>query len=746
MQKKEIDKIFETFNNYMTASRLKDAIEILQLAAPGSSGFLDELEQIKDTYCNMLKYKYLGILDPQQVKIYHGLKLSLYEVSDRIKQKLFEINRMNNLYPKPESEHSSEHIADLVRELFGSYTFDSELRVVFPESEIEDRKSGEDKDYRKTLLISVLFEWLWFGDKLTESDKELIVKILQSGKFEWYEKCLIISAVTMGLLRCFDVYRFEILFTAYDFSQFQISQRAFTGLLLGLFLYDHRLFLYPQLLNRLKVMQGEEFFESNAKSVIFQLMKAKDTEKVTKKFRDEIMPDIVKFAPRLEDKLGLNQIVSDDPSADKNPRWKQLLEDSPDLMSKLEEVTRMQLEGMDVFMSTFANLKHYPFFSEISNWFIPFHLHHKAVEKVLKGEDKNFRDVFMDGLNRSQYMCNSDKYSFCMSLGSMPSQQKEMMIQMFTAEMEGMKDMEKEEDILDSRKKSNNIYTQYIQDLYRFFKLYPYRQELDDVFKQRFDFHNKEFMQYIIAGNASWRSLADFYFDREYYAEALEIYQDINAKGDNSQVVFEKIAYSLEKLNQLEKALSYYRKAELFDENRAWTLRKIARILWMLKKHEESIAVYREAETLDPENLHLQITIGNCYLHIKDYDRALHYYYKVELASPDNLKVLRPVAWCLFVSGKLLESRHYYEKLMGYEPNKYDYMNLGHVFLCMKETKSAIECYLQSLKQKDNSIKQFMDGFIDDTVYLNLNGVKSDEIPILADYIKYRFEQNISDR
>jgi tetratricopeptide (TPR) repeat protein len=739
MQKQDIDQTFEAFNSFMTANRLKDAIEILALTDPGAAEYSDELSGISETYHNLVKYTIQGFEDPERPRIYKALQSGLYELSDRIKHKMLESSSMQLHMQKSALDQQAIQIREYIRDWIETNTFDSELNEIFAQP--ADEESRLEKDKKKKHLLSLLFAWLWFGGKLTESDKELVQKILKSERFLWHEKCLIISAVTMGLIKGFDLFRFEILFDTYEQNEFQISQRAFTGLMLGFYYYDHRLFLYPKLLNRLKAKQGDENFELDARTLIFQLFRAKDTEKVSKKFREEIMPDIVKHAPKLEDKLGLGQIIKDDPSEDKNPKWQKFFEDSPDLISKLEEITQMQMEGMDVFMSTFANLKHFPFFAQITNWFAPFYTEHKAVEDVFLVEEPRFRDVFIEGLNRSYYMCNSDKYSFCMSLGSMPSQQKEMMIQMFAAEVDGMKELEKEENILDSRRKINSIYTQYIQDLYRFFKLYPRRAELDDIFRQRFDFHNKSFMQHVLTSEKAWRGFADFYFEKEYFGEALEIYLKISVDGDPSQEVFEKIAYCYEKTGKLEQALVYYRKAELFDQNRVWNLRKIARCQWMLKNYQQAVATYKEAEQLEPENLNLQLTIGNCYLSLKDFAQALNYYYKVEMTSPDNQKVMRPIAWCLFVNGKLTEARHYYEKLMESDPNKYDFMNLGHVLLCMNQKQQAIDCYLQSLRQKDNSMQQFMAGFDDDRQYLSANGVEATELPVLIDYLKYSYEQ-----
>lgn len=739
MQRSEINKTFRTFSDFMRRDQLKDALGALELVRPVSAEFADEIAKISDTYHNVLKYTFLGIDDPQRSKIHQGLKLSLFELSDRIRHKLLISNQSTGSFQYTTPEKPFMDSGTTLRQLFESYMFDAELKDIFAAQDAAWKKASDAKE-AKAQLINHLFRWLIMGGKLSENDKVLVQKVLDSERFEWHDKCLIISAVTLGLLQTFDVFRFGILFDSYTRNEMQIAQRAFTGLLLGLYLYDDRLYLYPQLLNRLRAIQGDEALESNARAVIFQLMKAKDTEKVTKKFQDEIMPEIVKNAPGLEDRLGLNQIISADPLEDKNPNWKKFLEDSPDLINKLEEVTRMQLEGMDVFMSTFANLKHFPFFNQLINWFLPFHMNHPLVENTLSGEEQHFRNVFIDGLSRSQYMCNSDKFSFCMSLSAMPSRQKEMMTQMFAAEVEGMKELEKEEAILDAEKKPHSIYTQYIQDLYRFFKLHPGRQNMDDIFGLRFDFHNKEFTQHIITGNSSWKVIADFYFNSEYYNEAVEIFTKIHENGDQTQELFEKLAYCYEKLNNYSQAIAFYKKAELFDQNRLWNLRRIARVQWLMQKYSESITSYKEAEQLDPDNLHLQTTIGNCYLQIRDYINALNYYYKVELQSPENEKVLRPIAWCLFVTGKFTEARHYFERLMEKDPNKYDYMNLGHVLMCINQKEKAIECYLHSIRQLDNSIKQFMAGFEDDKIHLIRHGVNPEELPLLTDYLKYLSE------
>jgi tetratricopeptide (TPR) repeat protein len=738
MQKNEIDKISASFNQLMIEKKLKEALDVLTrlLTAPTMGIYSDEVLRISETYRNLTRYAVQGIQDPQQDRIYHNIQLDLYELFDRMKNQLLRAGSAYGALPKLNPEQQAIQIREQVKELFENINFESELKDVLSESELFSEDSGADKKSQTGELVKLIFDWAWFAGKFKDTDKELIQNLLKSERLHWYEKCLIVSAVSMGLIRNFDQVRFEILFDAYDSGESQIAERALTGLLLALFSYDQRLFLYPQLLNRLKAVQGDEFFMEDVSAVIFQLLKAKETEKVTKKFRDEIIPDIIKNAPELGSRLGIKNLFSEDDD-DKNPKWKKLFEDSPDLYKKFEEVSKMQLEGMDIFMSAFGVLKFYPFFHDLSNWFIPFHSGHPVVDQALSKENPAFGNFFMKGLMESNFICNSDKYSFCLSMGTMMSQQKESMVNMFSSELEAMKELENEEGILDSRRKSNSIITQYIQDLYRFFKVYTHRSELDDIFKLNFDFHNKNFMQAIVSNDDTWKRLADFYFSGENYQAAAEVFLKLAQSKEASQDVFEKIAYCFEKSGRYEEALAYYRKAELFDKNRVWNLRRIAQCHWMLQQYDQSVESLKEALQQEPDNNRLHITLANCYLYLKKYDTALHHYLKVELTSGENPEVLRPLAWCYFLTGKFEEAKFYYEKLMEDAPNQYDFMNLGHVFLCTGGQRKALDCYLESIRHAGNSLSQFLSGFSNDREHLIRHGAKPLDLTFMADYLMF---------
>jgi tetratricopeptide (TPR) repeat protein len=383
-------------------------------------------------------------------------------------------------------------------------------------------------------------------------------------------------------------------------------------------------------------------------------------------------------------------------------------------------------------------LKNFEFFNEIINWFRPFHTDNYIIIQTLKKEDSHFdSDAFLEGLSKAFFMCNSDKFSFCLNIQYMPELQKTMMLEMFNAELESIKELQQEDEILNQSAQIKSINAQYIQDLYRFFKLHPLRGELQDFFKLKLDFYNCEFIKLFIGDESILRNFGEFFFERDYFDQALEVYLMLNKQGDNSLEIFEKIGFCYQKLKKYPEALSYYKKAELYESNRAWNLKKLALCNRYLKNYEESLKYYLEAEKLDPDDLYVKTYIGHSYLDLKKYTQALDYYYKVEFLAEENKKVLRPIAWCLFVLGDYEKAKEYFGRLMESQANKYDLMNLGHVEWCQGNRLAALKNYKLSLSRDDNNLKSFMAGFEEDKQYLLQAGISQKEIDFMLDYLKY---------
>ena len=740
MDRKSLERNYQRIINFVYHKKLKDALDGLkELVIHSRKGdFISQYESLDDTYENLLKYSVEGINDPERENIYSHLLVSVIELADLSLQYAYLDTSDQYIYQlKKKIEIESKQIKEAAISSIEDLAFDEELSDVLMGSldTIADKKEEYQKHHE--VLIKI-FNLIWLTDKFKDTDIKLVNSIWMAKNFPWYEQAIIISALTLSSIRCFDVKKIELLID-YSFNkENQVRQRALVGLFLNLYIYNRRIPLYPELLEKLESLNASEEIVKHVELITIQLLKSKETEKITKKLEDEILPEMVKFQPLLKDKLDLENMFSDDFTEDKNPDWERVFEDAPDLLDKLQEISKLQMEGADVFMSAFSRLKHFEFFNEVTNWFRPFHKDNFVINDILKNEKENFdSDLFLEGLANSFFMCNSDKYSFCLNIQLMPDMQKSMMLEMFYAELEGIKELQKEDDILNKSASIKSIYSQYIQDLYRFYKLHPLKSEFTDIFNLKLDFYNCDFFELLVKDKNILRNIAEFLFEKNYFDQALEVYLKLNQQGDNSLEIFEKVGYCYQKLKNYPEALKYYKKAELFDANRAWNLKKIGLCNRYLKNYEESLSYYLEAEKLEPKNIYVLTYIGNSYLDLQQYEKALEYYYKVEFNVDDNLKVLRPIAWILFITGNLDRAREYYDRLMKSEANKFDFMNLGHVEWCLGNQKAALKNYKLSLDSEDNSLKAFLVSFNEDKKYLLKFGIDQFEITLMMDYLRY---------
>ena len=64
-------------------------------------------------------------------------------------------------------------------------------------------------------------------------------------------------------------------------------------------------------------------------------------------------------------------------------------------------------------------------------------------------------------------------------------------------------------------------------------------------------------------------------------------------------------------------------------------------------------------------------------------------------------------------------------------------MNMGHIYWCRGDRKTALEWYLKSVKHQEWSLKDFVQAFVEDRHILMKHGVNPDDIPIMLDQLRY---------
>ncbi|NPA35659.1 MAG: hypothetical protein GXO47_02305 [Chlorobi bacterium] len=713
--------------------RIKDAFDLIAPLVKDShnSDLIDAHYNMEFNYKSMLKYMVEGINDPERQKIYNRQLNDIYQLIDKVYDFLM-TKYSYDIYYETKRKGEKNSLKEALENYSASLTSLELRKLTDPDTTFSDEEQN---------TVSDVFNKIWTLSETDEKELTLLRDMFASEQAPWYHKALFVSAVIMALLNHFDEKLTILLFELTQVTQEQVSARAITGLMLILYKYDARLKINDEISSRIKLLAEDDKLTGLIKTIIIQLIRTRETEKISKKLTDDIIPEVVKMQPKIKDKLDLENLISDKTGEDKNPDWQDVFEDSPELLNKLEEISQWQLEGADVFLTTFKMLKHFPFFNEIPNWLTPFYLENPAVLEALSNDDVFKSPELLEGLQDSRFLCNSDKYSLIMSIQHMPAMQKEMMGKMFGAELQQMADIEKDEKALDSNHSKLTISNQFIQDLYRLIKVHPQKNNFEDIFGWDMTFHKKWFFNILLPETETKVQIGEYFFKKNYYHEALEIFITLSEQNKPTLDLTQKIAYCYQQQNDYDNALKWYLRADFFETQTAWNKKKIALCYLHLNNPEKALEYYKEADNITPDNLHTLASIAHCLYEMKEYEEALKYYFRVEYMEPANTKVWRPIAWCSFVLGKFEQAEKYYQKLIVNKETGTDLMNLGHVLWCKGERKEALNVYQKSITAEGYSLKDFEEDFYSDTDTLIKNGINSEDLPIMLDQIRYSIEE-----
>lgn len=716
MTLQEINKAYNRIIGSLDSKELKNAFDSIQSLISGSReiSFQDKLNELQDTYKYMLRYRIEGAKDPMQEQIYNRIQTSSYELADRIRNKALAIESPLAFYSRRRSLQVQPNVTfeNLHLQLSKHYA------------------TGNRAEYDAMLIV--LFNKIWVSDPFTIEEAAVIKNILFDNELPFTAGCQIVSALMLGLQAAFDSEKLMLLFDAANHENEEIKVRALISILLTLYFYRKRTALYPQITNRLDALSEAPGFTKAIRTITLRFILARETEKITRKLQNEIIPEMMKLSPKISNKINLKDITPEQLGEEMNPEWENIFADSS-LGKKMEEFSELQQEGADVMHSTFVHLKSFPFFRELSNWLLPFTTEHSSFGD--RFNQNNGEKLMLDSMTLAAFMCNSDKYSLYFSMMQLPEEAKKMMMNQFDSQATEMIQQNKEE-LISKRGKLEAITGQYIQDLYRFFKIYPGHLDFNDIFSMPLDFHNLSILRPYISDEESLSSIAEFYLRKNYFSDALTIFNQLAETNQDSDILFQKIGYCKQMNDDLRGALDAYLRADLLNPGSKWVIRRIAGCYRSLKEPEKALKYYRRYEKLNPDNLSITISIGHCYLELRNYSEALKCFYKVDYLDGNN-KAWRPIAWCSFLTGKYDQARNYYKKILSNQPNTQDLLNAGHTEWALQNIKGAIEFYRQAVEKENRDFYKFQEEFNQDIPDLIVAGIEDTEISLMMDQLRY---------
>ena len=734
MTLQEIDKTHSLASQFIDEAVVSKAIDLVRqlVDETGNAGMSDELTRLHMSFTLMLKYLEQGVIDPQRDEILSDILQSLYTLNDRSYISLMEPVSHEVFYAR-RRELGNASIVSIVEEYREALKELSLIQAV-PVEEHNDSHAILSRLQQAEALETKLFNRVWSTFPMSSDDANSIKLCITGDILPVHTRCLLVSALMLGLMKFYDENKLLILLEAYSLSdEPQVQLRALTSAMLAMLAHRKRTSGSTPIQTRLAAMLDTTGFDQDVWSIQAQLARSRNTENIKQQVRNDLIPNLMKMRPDIIDKLkDKDSQIIDLSDIEANPDWKEWLDQSG-ITRRIEEFNAMQLEGSDVFIATFAHLKTFPFFKTLSNWFLPFYPAHSTVLENLGASKLTLAEV----VEHAPYLCNSDKYSFCLSLGALPESQRSMMSAQLEEQNAALNEARQAE-LPDDRKQRISIVNAYVQDLYRFFKLFSRRREFIAVMDNPgLDMTDCLPLAEVTRDAHVLELLGALYFKNSFYDDAIKCYTRLEGMDHVADDhIYQKIGFAYQNAGKPSQALTYYNRYELLHEDDVWNLRHIAACYRALGKTEKALEYYRRAESLSPDNISLTLTIGHVLLEQNRTREALQQYFKADLMDNAKHRAWRPIAWCSFLLSDYDRALDYYDRIAHEDkPSPQDLLNRGHVLLCQGKFQEAIETYRQSLKGMDYDTEKFRSAFKDDGMELRLHGISAVDQALIPDAV-----------
>lgn len=713
---------------YLDKFRIGSAIKALRdfIISADETKELPRLEKLKETYGYMLHYFVEGFDDNMRDSIYWQLRTDLYSLADRV---LIQHFRPSD----PSLFYSTSRIVKMrgqtLNNLIEKYRNDNGTMLLISES------GSYDTDFAKAheLLLSDIFETLWVNQAISDTDRELLFETISCQSSPDELKTILMFSSLLGALKFYDRNKLLLFIDLYDRlneTDETITAHSLVAMILIFLKWPERIRGDSIIETRIGLWSDSLIHYTRIKEVAINLIRTRDTDRISEKMKNEVIPELMKIHPKILKRLKESSLETDMQDLEQNPEWEELLNKSG-LADKMKELSELQSEGGDVMMMAFSNLKKFPFFNRISNWFLPFSILHSEMPEFIRSDSGNITTL----LNLGGMLCDSDKYSFMLSIAAMPESNRNIALGNLQNQFSRLNEEITSSIANHTKSNFNRTVTNSIRNLYRFMKLFRLHDEFEDPFAKPFNFISLPYLGEIVNSEEFISLIAEFYFKRGYYSDALPMLRKLSSENHVTPHLYEKIGYCLQMAGDNIPAIEAYDKALLFNPESEWLMRKLAYNHKVCGDFQKALHYYCRLYEKHDEDTALIMNIANAYFEIGKTTEALQFYYKAAYLSPANRNAIRAIAWCEFLNGNYEKSKLYYEKLFGesVSPAFSDFINYSYLCIATLLYKKALELLKSAMSLDKRNFNSIIDAFEEDKAILEEKGIGRRDLNMILD-------------
>lgn len=652
----------------------------------------DRLFAIRTDYQLMADYWRHGFKDPQLTQLYDNLLKRMYVLYANIASN-YTVRHMPFLSSLFYKAHMTarDWSPQVIKEDLESYVSDVALLDLEPEHTSEAKRSDLYARHYRSMVE--LFDYILTSGLWTDSFAAGMEDVLLAPTVDSNDQQLIISGVMLSAMSYFDVTKFRLLMHVYQQAKDEeVRQRALIG---WVFALDSViiLYIYPEVRELLKSVLEDEHCCQELTELQKQVIYCINAEQDNATIQKEIMPDIIKHQGFHITKDGVEE-QEEDPLRDiLHPNEAE--ENLEKVEASFQKMIAMQKQGSDIYFGGFSQMKRFPFFNEMVNWLMPFDMNHPEIQTAANQFKGN---RFLKTMMKNGPFCNSDKYSFVLAfeqvIGQLPQNVRNMLDRGEAAVQEVAT-----EEIM----KPAYIRRIYLQDLYRFFRLFTQRDAFENIFdvqEQKYIF----FARSLFSGTPieqHFNEITSFLIKKKRHRDAIEMLANYDLDRQDFQY-FMMCAY----VGQ-DPLKNYSRALELQPENER-AMAGYARALFSKFKYQEALELFDKLLSLQPDKKSYLLNKAVCQTNLQQYDEAEKVLFRLNYESPDDIYVNRVLAWTLTCDGKYEQAEKFYEQLLSVEePLSEDILNNGYCLWFSGRVDEAVDCFRRYLKETGQS-KQFI--------------------------------------
>lgn len=690
------------------------------------ASFAPQLENIENDYQLMCDFMLRGFRDDRRTEVYDNLLRKTYRLAADLELQVAVRGANLSLRNAYDTAGRQSLSPDAIHHRLEGFVQESAMLSL--ESEDTRKERQAELALKHQQYVNWLFDAILVAPQWNEATATAMSQLMLSPTIDVIDARMMVCATMLAAMNEFDVYKLMTLKEVYQQATDEsLKQRALVGFAFALPQGDFTLF------NTLKSVVADFCANEEAcrqlMELQMQIFYCMNTDRDNAAIQRDIIPTIMKNNNFRVTRFGIEE-KEDDPMQDI------LHPDAADkAMEELEQsiakMMDMQKAGSDIYFGGFSQMKRFSFFYTLSNWFVPFYLEHPGISQVM---EKLKGSRFLQILLENGPFCDSDKYSFALAMTTV--------IDKIPANLRDMLDnREAIGPTMDESEKQSPAYIRrmYLQDLYRFFRVYQQKDDFDTPFDYdhnpcRFFFANPVFADTPL--NTLFAKMGRFLIKQKRYDCLRMMLEQQTWQADSVE------HHSLQALlavndGRFDDAAHCFSRVVDEQPDNEQALKGLAQACLRNGDFADAEKHFARLAELQPDNHHNLLNLSIAQINNHKAADAVKLLYRLNYEDANNLNVMRALGWGLLVGKNLEQAETTYDALLEKSRhNPMDCLNAGYSKWFAGKIEEAVSLFRRyTAKANTEAPTTIGEAFNNDQALLQAYGISHADKAIMADIV-----------